>query len=230
MQLTKIHKILIGILTAVILIGLYMTFTKKIEAPVEKVSDTASSTTTTIPGTNLTFQNDGKYTVTQVPVETKKSIPTPDLNRPVVFGSSVSLSDDVKKIVTDKIVGLQAALKKDPKSVSTWIDLGTYEKMAGDYSASVLYWKYAADISNDFVSLGNLGNLYAYYLKDNGQAEVYYKKALSRGPTQNYLYVQLSEVYRDVFKDITKARAILEEGLKKIPNDSALLEAQKNLQ
>ena len=229
MQLTKIHKIIIGVVTVLILGGLFMIFTKKSEAPSQN-TETASSTTTTLPGTNIQVQGNGNYTITQVPVENSTAPKIPDLNRPVTFGPTVSLSADVKKIVTDKILALQATLKKDPKSIGSWIDLGTYEKMAGDFSGAILYWKYAADISNDYVSLGNLGNLYAYYLKDNAQAEVYYKKAISRGATQSYLYVQLSDVYKEVFKDLTKAKAILDEGLKKIPNDPALLEAKKNLQ
>jgi hypothetical protein len=36
-------------------------------------------------------------------------------------------------------------------------------------------------------------------------------------------------VYKDVFHDLDKARAILDQGLKALPNDPALLEAKNNL-
>ncbi len=230
MQLTKTHKIIIVIVIILILFGLFVFFTKKASAPEQVVDTNASTTSTTIPGMNIQMEDGSGYTITQVPVNTTTSVPIPDLNRPVIFGASVSLNEDAKKILTDKIVALQASLKKDPKNITNWIQLGVDQKIAGDFAGAALSWKYAADVSNDFISLGNLGNLYAYYLKDNGLAEMYYKKAISRGPTQAYLYVQLSNIYRDIFKDITKAEAILDEGLKKIPNDPSLLEAKKNLQ
>jgi tetratricopeptide (TPR) repeat protein len=79
------------------------------------------------------------------------------------------------------------------------------------------------------VALGNLGNLYAYYIKDNAQAENYYKQAIAKGSTQAYLYVQLGEVYRDVFKDAAKAKATADQGLAKIPNDPSLLQFKATL-
>ena len=230
MQLTKTHKILISLITIGILVILVINFTKVGEAPVTSENNNASTTTTKIPGTDISVDNNGgNYTITQVPVEGSKPVPIPDLNRPITFNSALNLSDEAKKILTDSISNLQNSLKKDPKNIGNWILLGTNYKITGDYAGAVLYWKYASDVSNDSVSLGNLGNLYAYYLKDNAMSEVYYKKAISRAPTQAYLYIQLSDVYRLIFKDNAKATAILDEGLKQIPNDPSLLDAKKKI-
>jgi tetratricopeptide (TPR) repeat protein len=207
-----------------------MMFVKKTEAPTEDSGIKMSTTTVkVIPGTNIVVEGKGDYTITPIPVKTEKPILVPDLNRPVIFLASLNLADDVKKILIDKINVLQVNLKNNSNDINSWIDMGIYQKMAGDYAGAVISWKYVSDISNDFVSLGNLGDLYAYYLKDNGMAEVYYKKAITRAPNQSYLYIQLSSVYKVIFNDLVKAKAVLDEGLKKIPNDKSLLEAKKNL-
>ena len=67
------------------------------------------------------------------------------------------------------------------------------------------------------------------FLNDKNQAETYYKQAIINGPAQAYLYTQLAEVYRDIFKDLTKAQAVVAQGLLKIPNDPNLLQLQGSL-
>lgn len=213
-----------------ILVILVIKFTKVGNVPAVSENNNASTTVTNIPGTGLSVENNGgNYTITEVPVEGSKSVPIPNLNRPIVFNPALNLSDEAKKILTNNINNLQTNLKNDPKNIGNWILLGTDYKITGDYVGAALYWKYASDVSNDYVSLGNLGNIYAYYLKDNGLAETYYKKAIARGPKVSYLYVQLSSVYKEVFNDSIKAKAILDEGLKNIPNDPSLTEAKNNL-
>jgi tetratricopeptide (TPR) repeat protein len=230
MQLTKTHKILIGLITVTVLASGIIWFTRSGKDLSAKEYNNATTTSTNIPGTNLNLENSGgKYTITQIPVEEIKAPAIPDLSRPIVFSESANLNDEAKKILKDRIGSLQVSLKSEPRNINNWVLLGTNYKIIGDYAGAVLYWKYAGDVSNDSVSLGNLGNLYAYYLKDNAMAEVYYKKAIARAPSQAYLYVQLSSVYKEVFNDLVKAKDILDEGLKKIPNDPALLEAKKNL-
>ncbi len=226
MQLTNLQKFLIGVVALVALITLHIILTKNTDVPAQVIGTEATSTSQKIPGTDFVIQGNGDYTITAVPSET---IAIPDLNRRVIFGSTIALSDEAKKILIDKIVSLQASLKKDPKNVTNWIQLGVDQKIAGDFEGAVISWKYAGDVSNDSISYGNLGNLYAYYLKDRSTAEAYYKKAISRAPTQAYLYIQLSGVYKDVFSDISKAKSIIDEGLGKIPNDKSLLEAKANL-
>jgi tetratricopeptide (TPR) repeat protein len=238
MELTKSHKIIISAVAVIILLGIYVTFDKKSRENMDNNADisgqVASSTLATTTGSSTTKNNQvtGDYKIEQVPVKVTSGVPKPipDLTRKVVFGSDSVLTQDIKSMIEKKVSGLQSELIKKPDYLAGWIDLGIYQKMAGDYSGAVVSWKYASLLSPiNFISPGNLGNLYAYFLKDNGQAELYYKEAISKGPTQVYLYMQLADVYREVFKDLDKARALVAEGLTKIPNDPNLLQIQTSL-
>ena len=242
MQITKTQKIIIGAVAIIVLLGIYIAFDRKSRSQNVPVStDTSQTATSTTATSTITLNGSDSQTITQggvtykieqVPITTGSGVPKPipDLTRKVVFGSDVSLTPEVKAMVEQKVSGLQAELSKKPEYWAAWIDLGIYYKMAGDYDGAVISWKYARKLSpTDYISPANLGNLYAYFLKDNGQAEIYYKEAISKGPTQAYLYTQLAEVYRDIFKDLDKARAIIVQGLSKIPNDPNLLQLQASL-
>jgi tetratricopeptide (TPR) repeat protein len=232
MQITKLHKIIISIIVVVLLFGIYLYFDSKSKSNKNVDPNLVSTTTSTGIG-NIKIDTQGSgYKIEPIQIDEGGGIPKPipDLNRPVVFDSSINLTPEAKAATAVKIVNLQTTLKKNPLDFDAWINLGIYQKMSGDYAGSVISWKYASRIApNDYISLGNLGNLYAYYLKDNGQAEVYYKEAISKGPNQASLYVQLAEVYRDVFKDTDKAKAIVAQGLIKIPTDPSLLQIQSSL-
>ncbi len=221
------NKIYTGFFVVLVLLAGFYMLMKRNKAE-EKIIDNNVATSTD-KGVVLDT-NSSDYTVEQVPIENKKQVSTPDLNRKVVFGSDVSLTVEVRKMVTEKILSLQNNLKKDKTNLNDWINLGLYQKMAGDYDGAVLSWKYVGEVANkDFISYGNLGDLYGYYLHNNALSETYYRKAIENGPTNSYLYVQLAMFYKDVFKDMTKAQAILDEGLKRIPNDPSLLETKNNL-
>lgn len=231
MELTKTHKIIISAIVVIVLLGIYIVFDRKSNKEINNTNDISTASSTDSTG-KINTQGTGGYTIEQVSVEeTKvKPEPVPDLNRVSVSASGAMVSPEAKSVAVEKIKTLQAKLKENPTYVEAWIDLGIYQKMAGDYEGAVISWKYASKLSpTDYVSVGNLGNLYAYFLKDNAQAEVYYKQAISKGSTQGHLYTQLAEVYRDVFKDLDKARAIVKQGLTKIPNDPNLLQLQASL-
>ena len=56
--------------------------------------------------------------------------------------------------------------------MENWLVLGVYRKMIGDYESAKEVWEYASAIRpQNSVSFNNLGELYAYYLKDNAKAE-----------------------------------------------------------
>jgi tetratricopeptide (TPR) repeat protein len=66
----------------------------------------------------------------------------------------------------------------------------------------------------------NLGDLYAYFLKDTQKAEENFLKALENGPDQIYIYRNVYEFYRYAMKDDVKAKQILEQGIKANPGNS----------
>lgn len=226
--MTRNIKIAVGVILVIVLA--YFVFDKKAEPVVDEVTPkTATSTDSEV---DVGITADGNYTIKKISETTigGSKVSAPDINRAIVFGNNTNYDQSTKNIITEKMLALQAELKKDSDNLLAWINLGLYQKMIGDYIGAILSWKYVSLRSpTDYISTGNLGDLYAYYLKDKLTAEKYYKKAILNAPNQAYLYAQLSAVYRDVFGDIAKARSIIDEGLSKIPNDQGLLEARANL-
>lgn len=211
-----------------ILVGLYIVFdrTKKETVSIESVNTSDTSTTTQV--------NLGDGVIATVPkgyVFESVDTPTsniPSLDRPIVFASNID--ESVQKAIQTKVLELQKELKKDSSKVPYWIDLGTYHKVAGDFSGAKIYWDYAGKRApTDFISFGNLGNMYAYQLKDMVNAEKYYNQAIKNAPAQIYLYAQLAEAFRDVSKDIAKARAVVDKGLTANPNSPELTALKESL-
>ena len=235
-MITKTHKIIGSAVVIIALFAIYIFFDRQ-SRNTDNLPDiyaTKATTTTTTTDKNNTdlvnIEGTGNYKIEQVGGGGGIPQPVPDLNRKVTIYAGAMISPEASNLATEKILALQAQLKKDSTDFKAWINLGIYQKMAGDYQGAIFSWQYAGRLApTNYISLGNLGNLYAYFLKDNGQAEVYYQQAISKAPNQAYLYVQLAEIYRDIFKDLDKARAIVNQGLSKIPNDQNLLQLQASL-
>ena len=137
------------------------------------------------------------------------------------------MSEDAKRIVTAKIQDLSSQLKKDSDNLENWLVLGVYRKTIGDYEGAREVWEYASAIRpQNSISFNNLGELYAYQLKDNAKAEENYKKAIENDPSAIYIYRNFFDFYRYFAKDTAKARAILEQGIAANPTTSSDL---KNL-
>ncbi|MFZ2621441.1 MAG: hypothetical protein WAX85_02700 [Minisyncoccia bacterium] len=218
MQITRKHKMIASSTVVVVLVIGYIAFDLKSKKAMndEQLTVTKVATTT---GVTYKVENVTNEKVSQVPK------PIPDLDRYLVRSSMANPSENDSLIATQKIKEFQALLKKDPMYFPGWMDLAMYQKLGGDYEGALISWKYAGKIApKDFVSIANIANLYAYFIKDNGMAEEYYKMAIEKAPTESYLYTQLAEVYRDIFKSTAKAKAIVDQGLSKIPNDPTLLE------
>lgn len=147
-------------------------------------------------------QPDKKATVAEIP----------DLDREVKI--SAVLPEDSKKILENKIMEVSAVLKKDPSLSDYWLELGRLRSAIGDYEGAKLAWEYLTKIRpENFVPFNNLGELYAYYLKDYKKAEENYAKAVERGPENIPAYRNFYEFYRFVLKNDAKAKAILEQGI-----------------
>ena len=137
------------------------------------------------------------------------------------------MNEDAKRIATAKIQDLSSQLKKDSDNLENWLILGIYRKMIGDYEGAREVWEYASAIRpQSSIPLNNLGDLYAYYIKDEAKAEEYFLRAISIDPNNLYLYFKITDFYRDFNKDTAKARAILEQGIAANPSTSSDL---KNL-
>jgi len=232
MQITKTHKIILSILVIAILFGGYVYFDRKSKDSVPVITNDSNQTaTTTIPNT-FTDSRGLTYTISPVSNKTTSTLPTPipDLNRPVTKSIGANVTEANTSTAEVKVKELQTALKVDPKGFANWIELGMYQQLGGDYDGAIISWKYASRlVPADSVSLGNIGNLYAYNLKDTTQAEVYYKQAIARAPQQGYLYYQLAQIYLDFSNDKVKAMAIIDQGLSQNQNDGVLLDFKARL-
>ncbi len=232
MNATYTYKIIGGVIVVILLTALYFMFNRNTVPLTTEINQNATTTTTDQSGSiQVTGANGQNYTVTQVPItEGQTPIPTPSLNRPLTVSSGAIIAPEARTVALEKIKITQALLKKDPTNLSAWIDLGIYQKMGGDYEGAILSWKYVSLVGEKpFVSLGNLGNLYAYFLKDMVNAEKYYNQAIKNAPTQIYLYFQLAEAFRDVSKDTVKARVVVDRGLVANPNNPDLLSLKESL-
>lgn len=229
MMNSKKRNIIIALVAILVFGGLYVVFDRSRKEPVSVDTTPTESSTSTTTQVNL-----GDGIVATVPngyvfesVNTP-STPVPSLNRAVVFAAGID--ESVVKAIQTKVAELQTELKKDSSKVAYWIDLGTYHKVAGDFSGAKIYWDYAGKRApTDFISFGNLGNMYAYQLKDMVNAEKYYNQAIKNAPSQVYLYFQLAEAFRDVSKDTAKARAVIDRGLVANPNNAELLAFKESL-
>lgn len=233
MQLTKTHKIIISAIFVVILFSLYVFFFKK-TSPDDTANNPVqvSTATSSDSGSKVITNPDGTtYTVEKITTGTAGvPKPIPDLDRPVTKSPLANVSEKDYTSASQKVKEFQTLLKRDPNLFPIWMDMAMYQNIAGDFEGAIISWKYAGRLDpKDFVSIANIGNTYAYYLKDNAQAETYYKLAISKGPTQVYLYYQLAVIYIDIFKDNDKARAIINQGLSKIPNDPSLTQLKDSI-
>ena len=241
MEITKTPKIIGSIVVLVILLGLYIAFDRNLrnrQNQTGKTDQTIATSTdsnqaTTSGAIHVNAPEGVGYTIEKVPTTESGDVskPIPDLNRPITLSSGAIILPEAKVLATEKVKSLQNLLRNNPSDLSAWLDLAMYQKMAGDYAGAVISWHYATKLAPySYTAFGNLGNLYAYFLKDNAKAEMYYKEAISKGQTQGYLYTQLAEVYRDIFYDKVKALAITNEGLSKITNDPNLLQIKASLE
>ena len=148
------------------------------------------------------------------------SIATPVLNRAIPAGAD--LSPEVRAILEKRIKDWSDKIAKEPNNWESWLYLGVEYKTASDYEGAREAWEYSNYLLPNSVAYQNLGDLYAYYLHDNAKAEAHFLEAIRLSPTAEYLYFKTAEFYRDVLKNIPKARAIAEKGIAQNPSSSDL--------
>ena len=231
-------KILFIIFVLLVCGGLAFYFYKKLSPKIQDggiIGQSNSSSSQTAGNTvnigGVTIQGEGDMKgvkIEPVAITNNKravNVPLPNLNKGIKI--TVDMSEEAKRIATTKIQDLSSQLKKDSDNLENWLVLGVYRKMIGDYEGAREVWEYASAIRpQNSISFNNLGELYAYYLKDNAKAEENYKKAIENDPSAVYIYRNFFDFYRYFAKDTAKARAILEQGIAANPTTTSDL---KNL-
>jgi len=195
-------------------------------------TDNATTTPSLIDDISVDIEGDGDAIVEVIEVDNSQNSqeeqpkpaiirPIPDLDREIVFGDD--FSEEERQVMIAKIKEASEELKNDPTSFGNWLYLGLDRKAIGDYEGAKLAWEYAKLLDpNNFVVRANLGDLYAYYLRDNVKAEENYLEALKQGSSQIYLYYKTAEFYRDFLEDNQKAKEIVQIGLNLNPNSPEL--------
>ena len=193
----------------------------------EKTGNTATSTNNT-EGVNLNIGGEGDFKVEPIKITQKNQLNAKAialLEREIIVASSTDSATIQRS--SEKIKELISSLKSDPANMENWLVLGVYRKILGDYAGAIDVWNYVGVISpTNSTSFNNLGELYAYQLKDNAKAEENYQKAIVNDPSAIYIYRNFFDFYRYFAKDMAKARAILEQGIAANPSTSSDL---KNL-
>jgi len=205
--------------------------TLNLEENIAENIKSASSTIKAIEGSNLAIEGEGDFKVNPIKIEEEKKLDSEGaalLDRVAQPISNIDQGSAERAL--EKISEISISLREDPENVENWLVLGVYRKIIGDYQGAADVWNYVGGISPDnYVSYNNLGELYAYYLKDNTKAEVSYKKAIENGKNMIFIYRNFHDFYRNVLKDEAKAKAILEQGIAANPDTSQDLQNLLNL-
>ncbi len=155
----------------------------------------------------------------------------PSLDKPYVI--TITMPDDAKSILVADVTRLKQTLQTDPQDFDSWLDLALHYKIAGDYKDAEEVWKYIVQTgpqNTHYIALGNLGNLYEFFLKDYPKAEEFLLQAIALKPDQISFYRDLYTLYHYGYKVGTGAdSSILEQGLKANPGDKDLLNLQQQL-
>lgn len=178
----------------------------------------------------------GEFTINQISTSTEvkigggnseektvvKTIAIPSLDRVV---TADTLQADLRNQLISQIKETSATLKNNTGYFDGWIMLGSLRKMAGDYEGARDAWEYASAISpSNYVSFGNLGDLYQYYLKDYPRAEKNMLTSVKNKVDNIAGYRNLYNLYTQSYKKkISEAPKILLLGLSKNPNNLDLI-------
>lgn len=142
--------------------------------------------------------------------------------RPIVVG--LNLSESSKNQAVGKIKELNDLIKQNYDYPEAWQDLGAYRRLIGDYEGAIAAWNFVGLIRpKNYVSYNNLGDLYAFYLKDYDKGEQNFLKSISNEPANINAYVQLATLYEDAYQSREKdAENILLLGINANPSVAGL--------
>ena len=185
-----------------------------------------TASTTDLGSVQVETSGGGSATITPIPVAAgsgASTVPEPSLDRPITFTGS-PLPPDAQTIVKAQMETIIASLKKDPTQLNMWLQLGIDRKQAGDYEGARQAWAYVSAVAPaDEISVADLADLFANFIKDYPQAEAYYLKAIAAAPQVIDNYRNLYTLYHYSYKVGTGADvAILKTGLKNNPGNPDL--------
>ena len=124
------------------------------------------------------------------------------------------LADLVKNQAIDKIKQVSELIKADYDLDSQWLELAAYRKLIGDYDGAIEAWDFLSLIRpQNYISYNNLGDLYAFTLKDYDRGEQNFLKSISNNPENVNAYMQLVTIYEATIQP-NKIEPLLLSGIK----------------
>lgn len=215
--ITKNQKILGAVAGLIIIIALAAAYFRGDFGLRSKSGEETASTTINIGDLNLDVTGQDGVTVKIEPIGNLP--PAPKLPREIAYPENYT--PEVRSIMDKKIEGLVSLLKKNPRNIEAWLDLGIVYKQVGDYQGAKEAWEYVSVLSpGNIVSFNNLGDLYHYYLKDYPNAEKSFLQAIKNDSKYVLSYINLHDLYRYSYKsDTAKAADILKQGISANPGN-----------
>lgn len=172
---------------------------------------------------NYGIEATGSGTVKVLPLDNQKLPPAPSLDRTVP--PLKTLLPEIVSAIEKQMTASVATLKKDPKRIDAWIDLGVERKQLGDYEGARDAWEYAKALgpNTNIVPWNNLGDLYHFYLKDYVKSEENWKKVIALKPDYIQGYRGLFELYTYSYKEkASQIPVFLKAGIAKNPTSTDL--------
>ncbi len=124
-----------------------------------------------------------------------------------------------------KISDLVAMIDNNYDFEGQWLDLGSYRKLVGDYSGAIAAWNFLAKIRpQSFIAQHNLGDLYAFSLRDYAKGEMYFLKSIELNKASAQGYLALANLYGVAsFGKTDQIALILLRGIEADPNNITLI-------
>lgn len=143
------------------------------------------------------------------------------------FHPSSAASSEVVALANKKIGELVASIVKNYDSEAQWLDLGSYRKLVGDNSGAIAAWNFLAKIRpQDYIAQHNLGDLYAFSLRDYVRGERYFLKSIELNQANVQGYLALANLYAVAsFGKTGQVASILLRGIEANPGELSLITA-----
>ncbi len=113
------------------------------------------------------------------------------------FKSPEGLSEEKLQEAISRLEQQRDKILENPKDSQAWFDFAHTKEFLNDHAGAAAAWEKSFELQPyNFITSGNLGNVYEYFLKDYPKSEFYYLKSLEVKPDNRSAYDGLADLYR----------------------------------
>ncbi len=118
------------------------------------------------------------------------------------FAKPDGLPDEQFQAKITELSALQKRAQDNLDDADRWFDFGSAKEFLNDHEGAASAWERSFELQPlNFVTAGNLGNVYQYFIKNWQKADFYYHKALEVRPDYTLAYQGLADLYRFNWKE-----------------------------